>query len=383
MSSLGNMFGSLSSMLSGNGGTNSVLGIDIGSSSIKIVQLRTNKESAILETYGEIALGPYAGVAVGKATKLPVDKTAEALRDLMKEANVTAVHAGVSIPFASSLISMLDLPNVDDVQLKRMIPIEARKYIPIPISEVLLDWFVIPESEKEDDAFDRVVKEGVMQKKGREVLLVAIHNEALRAYQTIMETAGVSVSFFEIEIFSTIRSALDRSPVPIAVVDMGASTTKIYIVERGVVHMTHLLNIGAQHITESLARAMGWTFEKAERMKREIGLTDSPTYTREENDRIHQTIESTFNRMFTEVNRVLLSFGKRYNKNVSHVVLSGGGSSMPNLSRTAQDGLHAELQIAHPFGKVESPAFLEEVLRTIGPGFSVAVGVALRKLSEK
>ena len=163
-----------------NGSNGSVLGIDIGSSSIKIVQLRTSKGSAVLETYGEISLGPYAGVEVGKTTKLSPEKLVEALTDLMREANVTAKDAGISIPFSSSLLSVLDMPKVDPEQLKRMIPIEARKYIPVPVSEVMLDWFVIPEDGKEPDAFDRLEKETMLQKRGQEVLLAAIHNETLR-----------------------------------------------------------------------------------------------------------------------------------------------------------------------------------------------------------
>ncbi|MCR4280805.1 MAG: pilus assembly protein PilM, partial [Candidatus Kaiserbacteria bacterium] len=125
----------------------SILGVDIGSSSAKIVQLRASKGTAILETYGEIALGPYGGAAVGKSVKLTPEKIAEALTDLMREANVTARTGGISIPFSSSLVSILDMPRVDKEAMKRMIPIEARKYIPIPVAEVSLDWFVIPQEE--------------------------------------------------------------------------------------------------------------------------------------------------------------------------------------------------------------------------------------------
>ncbi len=382
MASASGFFNAITSALGGGKNSGSVLGIDIGSSSIKIVQLRPQKGSAILETYGELALGPYAGLSVGKATKLPVDKIGGALLDLMKEANVTAKQAGISIPFASSLISILNLPNVDDEHLKRMIPIEARKYIPVSVSEVLLDWFVIPQDDKEPDAFDRIEKETMAQKRGREVLLAAIHNETLQAFKTIAETAALSVSFFEIEIFSTIRSSLGHGVAPVAVVDMGASTTKIYVVERGVVRFSHLLNVGGQHMTESLARSLEWTFEKAERMKRETGLNDSPTYTKTENELMHQTMRNNLTRVFTETNRVLLSYGKRYNKQVSHVVLTGGGASLPGIQDAAKESLHADIENANPFARVEAPAFLEEVLSNIGPGFSVATGAALRKLSQ-
>ncbi|OHB18692.1 MAG: hypothetical protein A2854_05235 [Parcubacteria group bacterium RIFCSPHIGHO2_01_FULL_56_18] len=360
----------------------SVLGIDIGASSAKVVQLRTSRGAAILETYGEIALGPYAQQPIGKAVKLTPEKTAEALVDLMREANVTARTGGLSIPFSSSLVSVIDLPHIQPEQLKRMIPIEARKYIPIPVSEVTLDWFVIPHEEGEDSAFDRLEPKKSPQTTGDEVLLVAIHNDVLKNYQTVAATAALKINFYEIEIFSAIRSAVAHGIAPVLVVDLGAATTKIYVIERGIVRSSHLVSAGGQHMTENLGRSLGWEFEKAERVKRERGLIDSNAYSADENDRIKTALLSTLSRVFSEVNRVLLSYGQRYNKNVSRVVLAGGGASLPGLSDVAHSSLSVEVEIANPFSHTEAPAFLEAVLREIGPGFVVAVGVALRKLKS-
>jgi len=375
------VLGSLQSALGLPQSSGSVLGIDIGSSSAKIVQVRSNRGTVVLETYGEIALGPYAGQEVGKTVRLTNEKIGEAINDLMREANITAKSGGISIPFSSSLITVLDMPKADKEQISRMIPIEARKYIPVPVSEVMLDWFIIPEEEK-SDAFDRVEKETMMQKRGQEVLLVAIHKDVLKNYQDITHSVGVTASFYEIEIFSTVRSSLGHGVAPKIVVDIGASATKLYVVERGVVRMTHLVNIGSQQMTETLGRSLNWSFEKAERIKRETGLNPSTSYSREENDQVREALLSTLNRLFSEINRVLLSYGKRYNKTVSHVVLTGGGSSLPGLSGVAKEVLSTDVELANPFAKVETPAFLDEVLRDIGPGFAVSLGVALRKLQQ-
>ena len=375
---------SLGKILKGlQGGDESVIGIDIGSSSIKIVQLRASRGVAVLETYGEISLGPYAKQAIGKMVKLSPEQTAEAIIDLMREANVTARSGGVSIPFSSSLVSVLTLPDVDKDALKRIVPIEARKYIPVQISEVTIDWFVIPREEGEQSAFDQVQKEVAKGPKTQEVLLVAIQNATLRGYQTLTSTAGVNVGFYEIEIFSVIRSVVDHGVAPILVVDIGAATTKIYIVERGVVRLTHLTTIGGQHMTEVLARSMGWEFEKAERIKRERGLVNSAAYSTVENEQIKAALLSTLSRIFSEVNRVLLSYGQRYNKNVARIILTGGGASLPGLSGVAKTSLNVEAQIANPFAHTEAPAFLDTVLRDIGPGFAVSIGLALRKLRRE
>mgnify|MGYP001589560608 CR=1 FL=1 len=298
----------------------------------------------------------------------------------MKEANVTARTTGLSIPFSSSLVSVLDLPKVDAESLKRIIPIEARKYIPIPITEVSLDWFVIPNDPTQDSAFDQLQDKNAIKAKGQEVLLVAIHNDALSNYKSVVESAGITASFYEMEIFSSIRSSSGHGLAPFMLVDLGAATTKMYIVERGIIRMTHSLSIGGQHMTEQMARSLEWEFEKAERVKRERGLIAGTAYSAAENDRIKEALLSTLTRVFSEVNRVLLSYGQRYNKNVSNVILTGGGASLPGIADIAKSSLSAQVTIADPFSRTEAPAFLAKVLRDIGPGFSVSVGLALRKL---
>ena len=126
----------------------SVLGIDIGSSSIKVVEIKKKHGRAVLKTYGELALGPYASTEVGRATSLQPDKIAEALKDILREAKTTTTACGIALPLSSSLISFITVPAVPDKQLGEVISIEARKYIPVPMSGVLMDWSVIPKEAK-------------------------------------------------------------------------------------------------------------------------------------------------------------------------------------------------------------------------------------------
>src|SRR3989344_8400887 len=125
----------------------SILGIDIGSSSIKAVQLRKRSGQALLETYGEIALGPYSGLEIGRATHLPAERLSEALNDVLRESNTTTKKCGIAIPLPSSMVSLIEMPALSPSQLATMIPLEARKYIPVPINEITLDWWVIPEDD--------------------------------------------------------------------------------------------------------------------------------------------------------------------------------------------------------------------------------------------
>ena len=119
---------------------NKVLGIDIGSSSIKVVQLSLKKGVAVLDTFGEISLSVYGNKEIGNPVNLSIEKTAEALQDLIKEAQVDANSAAFAIPLKSTLMFNLKLPkSIAKDKLDSVVRVESRKYIPVPIAEVQLD----------------------------------------------------------------------------------------------------------------------------------------------------------------------------------------------------------------------------------------------------
>ncbi len=379
---------SVGSIIGGAGGgrSGSVLGVDIGSSSIKVVQLRREKGRAVLETYGEIALGPYSGTEIGRATHLQPEELGSALTDLITESNVTSKAAGVSIPFSASLTTVLEMPAMDPAQLAHMIPLEARKYIPANINEVMLDWFIIPKDPGQEEWSRSRAAATADTKKTEtpktEVLLVAIHNEVLNNFQAITQKAGLDVGFYELEIFGAVRSSLSHGIAPVMMVDIGSATTKVYIVERGIIRFSHLINIGAQDLTLAISRALGWNFDRAERVKKEQGLIVREGAEAEQDTQVREALLSTLGRIFSDVNRVLLSYEKKYGRNVSRLVLAGGGSSMFGLSEYASELVSVDIELSDPFDKIQTPAFLEEVLEEVGPEFSVAVGMALRKMQE-
>lgn len=364
----------------------SVVGIDIGVSSIKVVQLKKRRGVAVLETYGELSLAPYAGSEIGQATNLSASKLAEAVKDILREANVTTNKAGVSIPFSSSLISLVSMPALDSSKLASMIPIEARKYIPVPISEVMLDWFVVPSEQKSssDDESDstETTKEDESSKQ-IEVLLVAIHNTTLSKYNEIIQMAKLDVGFFEIEIFSSIRAVVGQSITPIMVLDMGSANTKLYIVEYGVVKASHVINSGAQNITQTLSRSLSISIAKAEELKRDFGINQNPLEENSNTINLKEIITRNLDHIFMEANKVLLQYQQKYNKNIGSVILTGGSATMKGLLSFAKNSFDADVSLSNPFSKVESPAFFEDVLKEVGPGFAVAVGLALRKLQEE
>lgn len=360
MSFLGNLFGTKKE--------SSVVGIDIGSSSLKVVQLKRVGGTAVLETYGELALGPYAGAEVGQATNLPASTISETMNDLLREANVTTRSAGISIPFSRSLLTLVELPRRADAQeQKTVIELEARKYIPVPVSEVQLDWFILPD----------VIPEGGSLPDKIRVLLVAVHNDELSLLENVVKSAQLDASFYEIEIFSTIRSVVDEPVKPVLVIDIGASATKVYVVESGVVALSHNIPEGGQDVTRTIAHAHGLTVTKAESLKKEHGFSK-----KENTGYSIKTIELVFSRIFEETKRVLTQFETAHNKTISGIVLTGGGGVTKELATYAQSFFAISVTIADPFGKTQAPAFMRPVLSEIGPEFAVAVGLALRKIQE-
>ena len=354
----------------------SVLGIDIGPSSIKIVQLKRKRGRAILETYGELSLGPYAGIEVGRSTNLPTDKIAEALIDVLRESNTTTNKCGMSISMGSSLVSFIKLPKVDEKQLAQMIPLEARKYIPVPISEVSLDYLVIPRNESIASEYQNCVEKP--EEKTIDVLLVVIHNDAMERNKEITKIAKLDTQFSEIEIFSSMRSVLEPGTLPQMIIDFGSGATKIYIVERGILRTSHMIGRGSQDITLAISKSLGISVEEAEKMKRDRGLS------KKEGDQmdITEITSLTLDYIFSEIGRVLLNYQKKTDRNVSKIFLTGGGVLLKGLKEKAEASFSVPVVIADPFSKVEFPAFLESILKQAGPSFAVALGLALRRLQD-
>jgi type IV pilus assembly protein PilM len=360
-------------ILGGDGG-GSAVGIDIGTSAIKVVELKKKGGKAVLETYGAISLGPYGGVDIGRVTNLPVEKVSEALKEVLKQSSVTTNSAALSIPVQSSLIFVLDLPSqIKESELPSIVPVEARKYIPVPITEVSIDYFILPEKEA---SFEELHSDGVSTKSDKKrVLVVATQNDAVSKYRSIVTECNLSSSFFEIEVFSSVRSNFEHELSLVLLMDFGASRTKLSLIEFGMVKNYHTIDRGGADITDSISKSLSIPFSEAEKMKKEFGLFANPA---EKSSSDIVKVHTDY--IFSEANNAILAYEKKYNKTISKVILSGGGSLLKGLKEAAKENFRAEIEVGHPFSKVGTPPFLDKVLSAMGPEFAVSIGLALRKL---
>jgi type IV pilus assembly protein PilM len=265
--------------------------------------------------------------------------------------------------------------------MNTVIPIEARKYVPVPITEVQLDWFVVPETEQRlFEGTAHTNDAGAQPLTKRMVLIVAMHNQLLQTQAETFALAGLTPAFYEIEVFSNIRATVERSLAPVAILDVGASTSKLYVVELGIILASHIMQKGGRDITRALASSTHMSVAKAEQLKRQAGISREL----KEGDigNVSHAATLTMEQILAEARRVLFGFQRRYNRVITKVVLTGGGALLHGLEDFARSQLELEVEMAQPFTQMQTPTFLDEVLRSTSTEFAVASGLALRALRE-
>lgn len=343
-----------------------IVGIDLGTYSTKVVQLRYEKERGILETYGELLNEIYfKGEANAESSFLRRSdaQVASLLKDILRESNVTAKEAVFAIPANSSFTTTVPFPLVPEKELKEAIPYEARRYIPIPISEVVLDWQVLGSDE---------------ERKKLEVLLIAVPKEIIEKFKRIAEAAGLYLRSLEIETFSMVRSLGGNELAPTAFINLGHRTTTLAIADRRTVRVSHNFSRGSSELTKTLERGLGINHERAETMKREIGLSEKP-----EEKEIASVITPFVETMLTEIERFISIYNRKAPRTVQKINLTGGGSNLKGLIEYAVAKFGIEVTRGYPFSRTIAPAFMQPILREIGPSFSVASGLALHELTAR
>ncbi|MCA9354044.1 MAG: pilus assembly protein PilM [Candidatus Kaiserbacteria bacterium] len=359
MKSLSDIFSSLTSSSSAKG----VVGIDVGSSSMKVVELQERKGVITLATYGEVQLGPYVGEDIGESVTLEPKQEQEALVDVIRESAVQGRQAVFAMPLSSSFVTNVSIEADPDADLSSMVRVEARKVIPASLSEVTLDWAEVEVTKKEASK---------NSENRRNVLIAAIQNSALERFKILMQFAGLTQPPTEIECFSTMRSLFDSDEDNVAVIDIGAVSSKLYIARKGLLMRMYRIRAGGTLATKQIASALSIDFSEAEQRKLAADKNDAQF---SELKRAH---DSSYDRAFREFNQVLREYEDRTGNKLTSIYLSGGGSLFPGMVGNLKETLGREILLANPFSKVAYPAFMEDNMKNIGPSFTVALGAALR-----
>ncbi len=355
-------FSSILSAFAGKGqARDRVVGIDIGSSSMKVVEVQSRDGVLALTTYGEIQLGPYMNKAIGESTQLDAKQEQQALVDILRESAVKAPNAVFAMPLSSSFVTSIQFDAEPKEDLAPRVRVEARKYIPVPINEVTLDWAEISEDSS-----------GKNTSRERNVLVAAIQNEALNRFKILMQFVNLKEPPTEIECFSSIRAAFSAEEKHVAVIDVGAVSAKLYIAKNGLLQRMHRVRAGGAIATKRIAETLEIPFEEAELLKRTV---------KSDNERYREVVRahhSCYERPFVEFKQVMREYEALVGEKFDAVYLAGSGVIFPTIKQLAADSLQYEVRFLNPFTKVSYPAFMEDMITELGPTFHVALGAALR-----
>ena len=344
--------------------TSAVVGIDIGSSSVKVVELQEKNGVLTLNTYGELQLGPYADKHLGESVNTTAKQEQEAIIDIMRESSVTAKRAVFAMPLSSSFVTNVSIEAVSDADVGAMVRVEARKVIPASLSEVTLDWAEVEAAGQNDKDTTTAIQ--------RNILIAAIQNSALERFKVLMQVIGMKEPPTEIECFSVIRALNSSTEKDAAIICIGATSTKLYISQNGLMMRMHRIRAGGAIATNRIASVLNVSFEDAELKKQNIRKTDK------EYSDIKRAHDSSYERAFREFAQVLREYEAKNDVKISTVYLAGGGAMFPGIETLVQDILGRQIVRANPFAKVSYPAFMQDTLKEIGPTFAVALGAALR-----
>ncbi len=338
-----------------------VIGLDIGSFSIKAVHLSKKGQGFRLESVG-IVLNPL-GQRPGEDENSK-NRLAETVKKLLSETKLSGSKAVLALPESQVYNRVVELPSLSDSELASAIKWEAEQYIPIPIDQVNIDYQVISRPGK-----------GATNEK-MQVFLVAAPRKSIEAASEFAERCGLDTVGLETEMISVVRSILtDDNPAATTVLfHVGASTSSMALVKGGMPIMTHSMESGGTALTRVLSSELGLEFSQAEEYKRTYGLD-----TMQLEGRVANSLRPIVDRLLSEIKKAIQNYNSASQQiPINRVILSGGTALLPGLVPYVAQFLGVEVVLGNCFASVEPSKTTAIPNDTVS--FSTAVGLAMREL---
>lgn len=335
----------------------SYVGVDIGSASIKIVELDKIHSGAKLINYGFSETQKIVTNNWQEDEKL----TAEIINKIYKKSGIKSRNAIAALPTFSVFSSILNLSSVSKKELASSIHWEARKVIPLPLEEMILDW--------------KIIKDG-KSKSNIQVLLTGAPKNLVKKYINIFKEAQINLISLETETFSLIRSLIGNDKSTIMIVEIGSNTTDVSIVDKGIPMLNRSIDIGGMTITKAISKNLNIDIEKAEQFKYDLGIGMNNL----ETDVIPQIIIDTVEPIINEIKYAINLFSSKDKQKTEKIILSGGSVMLPNLANYLSKILDINVIVGDPWSRIEYPEDLKPLLHEIGPRLSVAIGLAMREI---
>jgi len=349
--------------------TKSYLGVDLGAGGIKVVELMNEKGRARLVTYG------YADRDFDAMTTNVIDTSKDAanlLRKICQSAKTSSTKAVAGLPVSSVFSSIITVQAKNRDELKMAIQAKAKKLIPIPIEEMILDSKILdklPEGKKD---FPKEIK-------NIRVLITGAPKDVVKKYIEIFKLAGIELLSLETEAFALIRSLVGKDPSSIMIIDMGSVRTNLSVIEKGIPFLNRSITTGGLMVTKTISQSLGLGMKEADQMKHDVSAL---TRIAPGGD-LPKLLDNILQPIVNEIKYSLNMYaGQRESEGttVTKIILTGGSSLLPNLSEYFTKTLDINTYLGDPWARVIYPMELKPVLDEIGPRFSVPVGLAMRDI---
>ena len=343
-----------------------VIGLDIGSSSIKVVELREAKDGFKLQHLGISPLPPEAIVDGALMDSVTIIDT---IRDLVTSTSKTR-DVVTSVSGHSVIVKKITLPFMTETELEESIQWEAERHIPFDINDVNIDFQILGYGSENPDLM--------------EVILVAAKKDIINDYVSVIMEAGLNPVVMDIEAFALenmlgINYELEKDDI-VAIANLGATVTNINILKDNLSAFTRDIFKGGNQITEEIQRQLHVDYEEAEKIK--VGQKgEGPSQSVVEN-----VLRSASESLAVEIGNSLDFFqSSTTSQKISKLYVSGGGSKIKDFDIILQQQIGIPVEIANPFKRIEynEKSFDPEYLREIGPVMAVGVGLASRKVGDR
>lgn len=347
---------------------NHFVGIDFGTSAIKIIELCYKDQKAYLENYGIIDMEWPAREGQGGHSASYEQKINSALIALIKKMKLKSGSAYVSIPGFSGLITIIELPQMRDDELKRAIQFEAHKYIPSSLDEIAMSWEVIHHTGSSKIS-------GVGGAEKLKVLLVAAPKRDIERYERYVLGTNLGVSAIELETFSIARALVGEDSGNFFIIDIGSRATNLILVEGGTVIVNRNIDAGGNEITATICESMNISRQRAEIFKKgEKDILNS-----KESPLVVPVLEF----ISSESKRILGAYmGKNSGARIDGIILSGGTSKMKGIEEYFSNMLGIRSTVGDPWRRISTDGEASELVKDLGTSFSVAIGLALRGVED-
>jgi len=341
------------------------LGIDISASAVKMVEIEKEEGRLKMTNYAIFSLDRYLGKKEQKigeeAPKLSNQEITKIIKQTMEQAKIETEDVFLSVPVYSSFYTMIDFPGMGRKEIEAAIPFEARKYVPIPISEVILDWSIVSSPNNPNN---------------QQVLLIAVPKKIIDDYNKIVDLAGLKLRGIEGETFSLTRALIGNDKSVIILVDSGARSINISIIDGGYIRVTHNLEMGGRKITRAISQQMNIDSEKAEYFKKRLSDRD---FIEQASPQLKGIIQSSLGVIVVEIKKIIDSYQNKYNRKIKKCILVGSGSNLAGLTDSLVNKLSLDAVDGNSLARIVYPDLLKPVLKELNPPLAVAIGLAMRE----